>query len=301
VADSQSVEIEGRVLRLTNLDKPLYPDGFTKAQVIDYYVRVAGPLVRQIEGRPLTLKRYPNGVKAPFFYEKNCPKHRPDWVSTVQVPRQRGAEESIDYCVVDGVATLVWLANLAALELHPLLARGTDVEHPTTMVFDLDPGLPADVLTCAEVAGLVRSQLATDGLEAWPKTSGSKGLQVYVPLDGRSDYEATKSYARTLADRLARAHPRMVVDRMDKSLRKGKVFIDWSQNHVTKTTVAAYSLRATDQPRVSTPVEWEELDQALSSRDGSLLSFGPAEVIARLEDKGDLFEPVAERVQPLSS
>ncbi|HZT67734.1 MAG TPA: non-homologous end-joining DNA ligase [Acidimicrobiales bacterium] len=296
---SQDVEIEGRTLRVTNLDKVLYPNGFTKAQVIDYYIRVAPALLRHLAGRPITLKRYPNGTEGQFFYEKNCPSHRPEWVNTVKVPRARGDERFITYCTVDDLPTLVWLANLAAIELHPLLARAVDVDSPTHVVFDLDPGPPAGLLECARVGCLVRQELDGMGLQCFPKTSGSKGLQLYVPLNRPHTYEQTKPFAHRLAAALARRHPELVVEKMDKSLRKGKVLIDWSQNHPTKTTVGPYSLRARERPTVSTPVRWGEVEDLLAGGDASQLAFDATQVLDRLNEEGDLFEPVATLHQEL--
>ncbi|HEV2370214.1 MAG TPA: non-homologous end-joining DNA ligase [Acidimicrobiales bacterium] len=296
-ADTE-VEIEGRRLRLSNLDKPLYPDGFTKAQVIDYYARVAAVMLPHLAGRPLTLKRYPNGTEAPFFYEKNCPSHRPDFVPVHPVPRRHGSTQMINYCVAEETATLVWLANLAAIELHPLLARVPDLETPSMMVFDLDPGPPAGMRQCAEVAFLVREMLTSWDLRAFPKTSGSKGLQLYVPINGPTDYDTSKGLAHHVATTLAAAHPNLVVEKMEKAIRPGRVLIDWSQNHPTKTTVGVYSLRARELPRVSTPVTWDEVEAVLSPG-ADELSFGPAEVLDRIETDGDLFADVEKLSQAL--
>ena len=296
---SQQVEVEGRRLTLTNLDKVLYPSGFTKAQVIDYYLRAAPALLAHVAGRPITLKRYPNGTTAEFFYQKDCPGHRPPWVATADVPRTRGSDRNIRYCVVDDVPTLVWLANLAAIELHPLLARAGDVDAPTEVVFDLDPGPPATIVECARVATLVRELLDDAGLAAWPKTSGSKGLQLYVPLNTPHTYDDTKPFAHEVAVTLAGRRPDLVVEKMDKRLRRGKVLIDWSQNHPTKTTVAPYSLRAMDRPTVSTPVTWEEIERVLGGGDPATLDFDAAAVLDRLASRGDLFAAVAEVEQRL--
>ncbi len=293
---AQEVEIEGRRLGLSNLDKVLYPSGFTKAAVIDYYVRVGPILLTHLSGRPLTLKRYPNGSAGPFFYEKNCPSHRPDWVQTIEVPSRRKSEKTINYCTADDLATLVWLANLAALELHPLLARGAELDQPTAVVFDLDPGPPAAMTECARVALEIRELLGPMGMQAFPKTSGSKGLQLYVPLNTPTTYEATKAFAHRVAVNLEKKLPGLVVEKMDKARRQGKVLIDWSQNHPTKTTVGAYSLRAMDRPTVSTPVSWDEVELAAG---GGQLSFEAADVIARVGELGDLFAPVADLKQVL--
>ena len=298
VPEGREIDIEGRRLRLSNLDKVLYPDGFTKAQVIDYYVRIAPVMLPHLAGRPLTLKRYPNGTDASFFYEKNCPSHRPDWVHTIPIPSRRGSEKMINYCLAGDLPTLVWLANLAAIELHPLLARQPDVDRPTTLVFDLDPGPPAGMRECATVAGLVRDVLAGWDLGAYPKTSGSKGLQLYVPLNSEVTYDNTKSLAHRVAVELSRDHPRLVVERMDKSVRGGKVLIDWSQNHPTKTTVAVYSLRARERPAVSTPVSWEEVAEAAADPKAAL-SFDTSQVIDRVAALGDLFAEVATQRQQI--
>ena len=291
------VEVEGRRLRLSNLEKPLYPDGFTKAEIIDYYARIAPVILRHLSGRPLTLKRYPNGTTEAFFYEKNCPRHRPDFVRTVSVPRRRGSSQTIDYCLADDTATLIWLANLASIELHPLLARVPDLESPTTIVFDLDPGPPAGLAECAEVSLLVRTMLESWALRSFPKTSGSKGLQLYVPLNYPSDFDRTKGLAYKVASVLAGAHSSLIVEKMDKAIRPGRVLIDWSQNHPTKTTVSVYSLRAMERPTVSTPVTWAEVESVVGATDGSTLSFGPGDVLRRVEEQGDLFAAVAELVQ----
>jgi bifunctional non-homologous end joining protein LigD len=279
------VQVEGRTLSLSNLDKVMYPEvGFTKGQVIDYYTRVAPVLLPHLRGHPLTLKRYPNGVEGQFFYEKQCPSHRPDWVSTAAVPTGR---KTIDFCLCEDLPTLVWMANLADLELHPSLSLATPIERPTVMAFDLDPGPPAGIAECCEVAVLLRETLTSLGLECFPKTSGSKGIQVYAPLNrGEATYDDTKPLAQALARHLEAQHPKLIVSTQKKELRKGKVLIDWSQNDEHKTTVSVYSLRARPRPTVSTPVRWEELD------DPAGLSFDSDEVLARIERHGDLFEPV---------
>jgi bifunctional non-homologous end joining protein LigD len=290
-----TVDVGGRTLKVSNLDKVLYPDvGFTKAQIIDYYARIAPVLVPHLRDRALTLKRYPNGVDKGFFFEKNCPSHAPDWVAKAPVPADKN--KTIDYCMAQDTATVVWLANLAALELHPLLSRWPDVEQPTLLVFDLDPGPPADAVQCAEVALLLRAMLEGLGLHAWPKTSGSKGLQVYVPLNAPHTYDDTKPFAHALAQLLEKQQPKLVVSRMDKDIRKGKVFIDWSQNHITKTTIGVYSLRAVPRPRVSTPVRWDEVEAATSAED---LAFETADVLERVDADGDLFAPVLTTKQSL--
>ena len=286
-----AVEVEGRRLSLSNLDKVLYPaTGFTKGQVIDYYTRVAPAVLPHLRERPLTLKRYPNGVDAQHFYEKRCPSHAPEWVR---------AEEAmgIRFCICDDLPTLVWLANLADLELHPSLARVPEVERPTVMAFDLDPGPPAGLSECCEVALLLRDALERIGLECFPKTSGSKGLQVYVPLNIEDvDYDdGTKPLSNALARHLEGQHPKLIVSSQRKDLRRGKVLIDWSQNDEHKTTVSVYSLRARERPTVSTPLGWEEVEAG----DPDALVFEAEDVLARIDERGDVFAPVVELRQRL--
>ncbi len=294
------VEVDGRRIALSNLDKVLFPgSGLTKAGVIDYYVRVSAAMLPHVERRPLTLKRYPDGTDGKSFYAKNCPSHRPGWVRTVTLPSGRTQGKTVEYCSCDDLPTLVWLANLAAIELHPLLARDDDPASPTAVVFDLDPGPPAGVIDCARVACWLKEVFDALDLEVLPKTSGSKGLQLYLPLNVAHGYDRTKHFAHSVAELMERAHPGSVVRRMDKSLRRGKVLIDWSQNHPTKTTVAAYSLRAAPTPRVSTPVGWDEVGAALAAADPGLLEFEADQVLERVERIGDLFAPVAELRQEL--
>jgi bifunctional non-homologous end joining protein LigD len=290
VAAGTEVTIDGRQLSLSNLDKVLYPEaGFTKAQVIDYYVRIAPVLLPHIRGRLLTLKRYPNGVDAGFFYEKQCPSHRPPWVRTQPIESSRAGHRTVDYCVVDEVATLAWVANLASLELHTSLACADDWLRPTMVVFDLDPGPPAAIPECARVALLLREVFDSLSLTSVVKTSGSKGLQAYVPLNGADGYDETKTFSKALAELLERVHPELVVSSQRKDLRAGKVLIDWSQNDEHKTTVCVYSLRARPQPTVSAPVTWSEVEDAAAGR--ADLSFTADEVLDRAERLGDLFEP----------
>jgi bifunctional non-homologous end joining protein LigD len=284
---------------LSNYDKVLWPQtGFTKGNMIEYYSRVADALLPHLRGRPLTLKRYPNGVEEQYFYEKQCPSHRPDWVKTATVSTGR---KDIDFCVVEDRATLVWLANLADIELHTSLSLADAIERPTMMVFDLDPGVPAaDIVQCCQVAVWLREIFEPLGLEAFAKTSGSKGLQVYVPLNTPGvTYDHTKPFAKAVAELLGKQHPDLVVSRMSKELRPGKVLVDWSQNDEHKTTVNAYSLRAKDRPTVSTPVTWDEVDGCLAAQDASLLVFEQDEVLRRVEHDGDLFAPVLILVQEL--
>lgn len=287
------VEVAGRTLKLSNLDKVLWPaTGFTKGDMIDFYARIAPVLLPHITGRPLTLKRYPNGVGATSFFEKNCPSHRPEWVPTITMG-------DVAYCSIDEPAALVWLANLAAIELHPTLAGAPDLERPRSVVFDLDPGAPADVVTCARVALLLRDALDRLGLRGWVKTSGSKGLQLYVPTNGPVDYERTRGFAFALARLLESAHPDLVVTSQEKRLRPGKVLIDWSQNTASKTTVAVYSLRARDEPTVSTPLRWPEVEEADREAKGDRLRFEAADTLERVARDGDLMAPVLDIEQEL--
>lgn len=291
------VEVEGRRLSLSNLDKVLYPEaGFTKAAVIDYYRRVAPALLAHLAGRALTLLRFPDGVDNDGFFEKNCPGHRPAWVRTAEVVG-RSSGDVTQHCLVRDLPTLVWLANLAALELHTPMARADDIEHPTTVVFDLDPGPPAGMSDACRVALALRDLLGGLGLDGVPKTSGKKGLHVYVPLNQPgTDHEETREFAHALARILARRE-RGVLTVMDRTRRTGKVFVDWSQNARHKTTVAPYSLRATPSPGVSTPVTWDEVARASEGETG--LAFNPADVAGRLSEDGDLFAAVLDQTQHL--
>jgi bifunctional non-homologous end joining protein LigD len=292
-AKRQEVQIDGRTLSLSNLDKVLYPDAaFTKGHVIEYYTRVAPVLLPHLRGRPLTLKRYPNGVDAPHFYEKQCPSHAPDWVETALIG-------DINFCLANDLPTLVWLANLADLELHTSLAQAEAYDSPTVIAFDLDPGPPATIVECAEVALELRMVFEHLQMQAFPKTSGSKGMQVYVPLNTPSSYEITRPFARGLAELLERRRRDLVVSEMKKSVRGGKVFVDWSQNTSFKTTVNVYSLRAKAEPTVSTPLRWEEVEAVTESRDPDELVFTSADVLERVAEHGDLFAPVVELRQTL--
>jgi bifunctional non-homologous end joining protein LigD len=297
--NTSTFEIRGQSLTVSNLDKVLYPaDGFTKGQLIDYYVRIASVLLPHLHGRPLTMKRYPNGVDGICFYEKNCPTHRPDWVQTARVWSE-GNKRWMDYCIVQDAATLVWAANLADIELHTSLSLAKDISRPTMMVFDLDPGPPAAIVQCCQVAMWIKEVLDLLDLACFPKTSGSKGLQVYVPLNTEVTYDQTKPFAHELARRLEREHPEQVVSDMKKSLRKNKVFVDWSQNDQHKTTICVYSLRAKEHPTASTPVTWEEVGRCLEKEDPELLVFTSDQVLKRVEKLGDLFAPVLELKQKL--
>jgi len=296
-----AVTVEGRELELSNLDKVLYPQtGFTKGELIDWYARIGEVLLPHLRGRPLTLKRYPEGVEGKHFYEKRCPAHRPEWVTTAKVWSDRHKGE-IDYCVVEDLATLVWLANLADIELHTSLSQAAAIERPTAMVFDLDPGAPADVIDCAQVAVWLRGLFEQLGLNSYPKTSGSKGIQLYVPLNGDVTYEQTKPLAKAVAETLERKFPERVVSQMSKAKRPGRVLIDWSQNDRHKTTVCVYSLRAKARPTVSTPLEWAELEAALAAGDPEALVFDHAAVLERVAAKGDLFAPLLSEEQQLPS
>jgi bifunctional non-homologous end joining protein LigD len=298
------VHVDGRTLTLTNLDKVLYPEvGFTKGEVIDYYTRIASVLLPHLAARALTFKRYPDGVDGQFFFAKNAPQGTPDWVRKVTLasPGSTKNRDTIDYPVADDLPTLVWAANLAALELHVPMWRVDErgkPRHPDLMVFDLDPGPPATIVECCEVARHVRDALAEDGLTAYAKTSGSKGLQLYVPLDATSPWEDVHAYARRLAQRLEKERPDLVVWNMKKELRKGKVLVDWSQNNAAKTTIAVYSLRARPTPTVSTPVTWDEVERCERADD---LRFTSEETLARVDELGDLFAPCLESKQSLPS
>ncbi len=294
------IDCDGRTLKLTNLDKVLYPaSGLTKGQLIGYYAAIAPTLLAHLRGRPLTLRRYPEGVQGESFFEKHCPAHRPEWVKTVAVWSESN-EREVEFCLCEDLPTLVWLANLAAIELHPSLSRARRLERPGAIAFDLDPGAPAGIVECCRVALLLRELFGELSLKSYPKTSGSKGVQVYVPMNGaRIDYERTKPFAHALADVLERAHPDLVVSRMAKARRRGKVLIDWSQNDEHKTTVAAYSLRATAQPSVSTPLAWEEVQACADSGQAAALAFDPAAVLERVRTDGDLFAEVESERQRL--
>ncbi|HEV3382232.1 MAG TPA: non-homologous end-joining DNA ligase [Trebonia sp.] len=288
--DKIGVQVEGRELALTNLTKVLYPeDGFTKAEVLDYYQRVADVLLPHVADRPMTLKRYPEGVDGEFFFQKHAPAHRPEWVRTEKVEghSSRGRGETVDYVVMDDLPTLIWAANLAALELHvPQWKFAGD--GPDLLVFDLDPGAPATIVECCRVAEALRPLLEADGLDPLPKTSGGKGLQLYAKVSGITPEQASEQ-AKSYAERLEHDEPDLVVSRMTKSLRKGKILIDWSQNNGAKTTIAPYSLRARTDPTVSAPVTWDEVEGCEVQRD---LFFTAPEVLRRVEKSGDLLAPL---------
>lgn len=294
---SREVDIGGRTLSISNLDKVLYPEaGFTKGEVIDYYARIAPAMLPHLRGRPLTLRRYPNGVADKSFFEKRCPKHRPDWVETAPVDTSEGP---IDFCLCQDQATLVWVAQLAALELHPSLSHAAEMDRPTVVAFDLDPGPPADIVDCCRVALRLRELFGNFELECFAKTSGSKGMQVYVPLNSEIGYERTKPFANAVAKLLEKQSPDRVVSKMAKAQRKGKVFVDWSQNDRAKTTIAVYSLRAREHPTASTPLEWDEVEATAESGKAEELRFEAGEVLERVSERGELFAPVLELEQEL--
>ena len=293
------LRIGGRTLPVSNLGKIFYPKvGFTKGQVIDYYVRVSKWLLPHLKDRPLTLKRYPNGVEAEFFYEKRCPAHRPKWLKTATIWSE-GNQDNIDFCLANDLPSLVWAANMGDLEMHTFLSKKQSHLRPTMMVFDLDPGPPADILNCVRVSFWLREVFDRLGLKSFPKTTGSKGLQVYVPLNTPVTFDETKSFARTLAQLLTREHPNEVVYDMKKALRTGKVLVDWSQNDDHKTTVCVYSLRAKESPTVSTPVIWQELEKVERSGNKEQLVFDSDAVLKRVDKMGDLFAPVLTLKQKL--
>jgi len=294
---SRDVDVEGRTLSISNLDKVLYPEaGFAKGEVIDYYARIAPAMLPHLKGRPLTLRRYPNGVADKSFFEKRCPKHRPDWVETAPIDTSEGP---IDFCLCNDKPTLVWVAQLAALELHPSLSRAKDMDNPTVVAFDLDPGPPADIVDCCRVALRLRELFGQFDLECFPKTSGSKGMQVYVPLNSKVGYERTKPFANAVAKLLEKQTPDEVVSKMAKASRKGKIFVDWSQNDRAKTTIAVYSLRAREHPTASTPLRWEEVEATAESGKAEDLRFEASQVLERVDEHGDLFAPVLELEQDL--
>ncbi|MEV2236663.1 non-homologous end-joining DNA ligase [Micromonospora sp. NPDC049891] len=292
-ADRFPVEVHGRTLELSNLDKILYPAaGFTKGEVIDYYTRIAPVLLPHLADRALTRIRYPNGVDGGSFFEKNAPAATPKWVrtETLPAPGSTKGRETIDYVVADDLPTLVWLANLAALELHtPQWKVG---EQPDMMVVDLDPGAPATLTQCCQVALLMRDRLADDGIDSYPKTSGKKGMQLCCPIAGTQDSDSVSGYAKRIAQELEKAHPKLIVSKMAKNLRPGKIFIDWSQNNAAKTTVAPYSLRAQAVPSVSTPLTWDEVSAGAAGKRPSTRPYTATEVLQRVEKSGDLLAPL---------
>jgi len=291
MAEQTKLNCNGVEVGVSNLGKIFYPKtGFTKGEMIDYYIGVSPFLLPHLKNRPITLKRYPNGVEGLFFYEKRCPPSRPQWVKTTKVDKLDGGE--INYCLINDLPSLVWAANLADLELHTFLHKAPAIQRPTALAVDLDPGPPADILTCCEVALHLKGVFDFLKLKSFPKTSGSKGMQVYLPLNTEVDYERTKAFAHELAQLMEQYFPDLVLSRMEKTLRKGKVFMDWSQNDDKKTTINVYSLRAKEHPSVSTPVTWKEVGTALKNRHASDLVFEARDVLRRVEKLGDLFAPV---------
>ena len=293
------VEIAGRSLPLSNLEKDLYPSyGFTKAHILEYYRRMAGVILPHLHDRALTLKRYPGGVEQEFFFEKRCPAHRPDWVKTAEV--HLDDRERMTVCLVNDLPTLMWVANLASLELHVPLARTTSLEVPDSLVFDLDPGAPADIRDCARVALLIRDLLAPMGLTGCVKTSGKKGLHVYVPLN-RPDttFEDTKKFSKAVAEILQKNYPDLVTAKMAREYRRGKVFINWSQNDHAKTMICVYSLRAREKPLVSFPLGWRELEDSAGQEDPEKIQVLYSEALSRAEKQGDLFQEVLVKQQKL--
>lgn len=298
MSTKSQLDVNGTKVPVSNLEKVLYPKaGFTKGDVINYYVQVSSVLLPHLKNRPITLKRYPNGVDAGFFYEKECPSHRPGWIKTTKVGRSKGGD--INYCMINDLPALVWTANLANLELHTFLHKAPAINRPTALAFDLDPGPPADIVLCCRVALLLKSMFDALKLQSFAKTSGSKGLQVYVPLNTPVIYEKTKPFSHAVAQLLERQLPDLVVSNMLKSIRGGKVLVDWSQNDDHKTTINVYSLRAKEHPNVSTPVEWSEVEKTWKKKSAKSLSFEPADVLKRVEKFGDLFEPVLKLKQKL--
>jgi bifunctional non-homologous end joining protein LigD len=289
---TSTLDVEGTVVPVSNLDKVYYPEtGFRKGDMLDYYIKIAPALLPHLKGRPLTMKRYPNGVAAPFFYEKQCPRPRPPFVETSSVARHH-QPGSIQFCLVNNLSTLVWAANLGDLELHTFLSRAPHVHRPTQIVFDLDPGAPANAVQCAQVALWLKEMFDKLRLEIFVKSSGSKGLQVYLPLNTPVTYQETGPFAKAVAQTLEKVHPELVLSDMKKKLRGGKVLVDWSQNSETKTTVCVYSLRARERPLVSAPLEWREVEQCVRKKDLSLVFFEAKDVLKRVDKKGDLFAPV---------
>ena len=296
----QTLDVGGTKVDVTNLDKIFYPKaGFTKGDVIDYYVRISSVLLPHLKERPITLKRYPDGVEGFYFYEKKCPDHRPEWVKTTKVAKSEGGD--INYCVINDLPSLIWAANLADLELHTFLHKAPSIRRPTALAFDLDPGPPADIVLCCQVGLWLKALFDALKMESFAKTSGSKGLQVYVPINGPVTYDKTKAFSHAIAELLESQSPEAVVSNMQKSRRAGKVLVDWSQNDDHKTTVNVYSLRAKEYPSVSTPVTWEEVETVVRTKDATSLQFVSKEVLKRVEKAGDLFAPVLSLKQKLPS
>jgi bifunctional non-homologous end joining protein LigD len=294
----QTLDVDGTKVDVSNLDKIFYPKaGFTKGDVIDYYVRVSSALLPHLKKRPITLKRYPDGVEGFFFYEKKCPDHRPKWMKTTKVAKSEGGD--INYCVINDLPSLIWAANLADLELHTFLHKAPSIRRPTALAFDLDPGPPADIVLCCQVGLWLKNLFDALKMESFAKTSGSKGLQVYVPINSPVTYDKTKALSHAVAELLEAQSPETVTSNMQKSRRPGKVLVDWSQNDEHKTTVNVYSLRAKDYPSVSTPVTWEEVETVVRTKNATSLQFVSKDVLNRVEKLGDLFAPVLSLEQKL--
>jgi bifunctional non-homologous end joining protein LigD len=286
--DDAEVEIGGHVVRLSNPGRVLWPaTGFTKGEMIDYYRAVAPTMLPHLRGRGITLRRFPEGVDGPGWYQANC-RGRPPWVSTQDVTGRRG--ETLRYCRIEDEATLVWVANLGTIEIHPFIGLAQRPAEPTALVLDLDPGAPASLVACSRVAVMLRDLLARHGLDSVVKTSGSVGMHVFAPLQPGHTFTATKAVARALARHLARREPDLVIDRVTRTDRAGRVFIDWVQNDETRSTVAPYSLRATPWPLVSMPVAWREVERAAATGDAASLLFRPRDAVRRIDGHGDLFE-----------
>ncbi|MGB8353997.1 MAG: non-homologous end-joining DNA ligase [Chthoniobacteraceae bacterium] len=298
MSTKSQLDIGGKKLTVSNLGKVLYPKaGFTKGDVIDYYVKISPFLLPHLKNRPITLKRYPDGVEGFFFYEKKCPEHRPGWVKTTKVGKSDGSD--INYCLMNDLPALVWAANLADLELHTFLHRAPALMRPTALAFDLDPGPPADIILCCKVGLWLKTIFDALGLKSFAKTSGSKGLQIFVPLNTAVTYARTKAFSHQITQLLESQFPETVVSKMQKNLRGGKVLVDWSQNDDHKTTINVYSLRAKEQPTVSTPVTWGEVAGALKKKSAKALSFESKEVLKRVKKSGDLFAEVLTLKQKL--
>jgi bifunctional non-homologous end joining protein LigD len=296
---TREVDVDGHRVELTHLDKVLYEDdGFTKAQMLDYYSRISEVMIPHIKDRAVTLKRYPHGAGGPFFFEKNCPQYHPKWMKSVGIYSE-SSEREVNYCVINDLASLIWLANQSTIEFHVPMALRRSIERPRAVVFDLDPGDGMTSVNCAEVALALRERVAEDGLEAFPKSSGSKGVHVLIPLNKpRMTFDRTKDYAHKIATEL-QSEREDVVANMRKALRKDHVFIDWSQNSTHKTTAAAYTLRAARRPTVSAPLTWDELGEAVDADDSELLLHTTDDVLERVKDAGDLFADVLSLEQTL--
>lgn len=293
-----TVKVEGHEIQLSHLDKVLYPSGFTKKDVLHYYSEIAPFMLPHLKGRLLTMKRYPEGTMKEYFYEKRCPPYRPKWLHTAALPSKRNPP-AVHYCVVDNLASLLWVANLASLEFHILLSKVPNVTQPTLVVFDIDPGPGMKLWNCAQMALKIRELLKGLKLECLAKTSGGKGMHLYIPLNQSHTFDETKNFARSLALLLEKEEPKKVTSNMKKEFRKGKLFLDWSQNTEHKTTVAVYSLRAQKNPTVSTPLDWEEVAKLAKSKNEKAFQFTADQVLKRVKKRGDLFKPVLTLKQKL--